>query len=661
MSDSTLTVYNDRYELQRRVARGGNADVFLARDRVLDRPVALKILFSERADDQVWVERFRKEAQAVAKLSHPNIVEAYDWGQKGNTYYLVMEFVEGRSLAEVLRTEGPLHPDRAAEIASDVAAALGFAHASGVVHTDVKPGNIMITEQGRVKVADFGTFQEIAAGPDEGERSAMVLGTAAYFSPEQALGKQCDPRSDLYSLGVVLYEMVTGKPPFDGATPVDVARKHVTEVPVAPSAAGVAIPAGVESVIMKLLAKNPANRYATAEDLAADLKRFRDGAAVQAEPIMEAPLIGIDLVGLDPFDDEALAAILPPPEPPPRSKRTGAFVALLALLLLALAGLVTLFVRNLDDESALTSITEVPNVVEVDVAIATELLEQAGFEVEVVEEANDQFARGIVFGQDPIGGAKVEDGSVITLRVSRGVQAVAVPSVVDLAAPDAQALLEKLGFLVQVDRLNDDEVPKDFVISQSPTAGEEADEGSTIVLTVSDGPESVKVPDLRNKPVIEAAATLGGLEFTIKVVEEPSDTIPEGTVIRTSPPGNSEIPKGSEVTLFVSKGLATTVVPTVVGLTQQVAVGQIQAAGFNLSVSFAVVPKGSPNIGRVITQSPAGGAEAPNASVVTLIIGMEDPTPTTPTSSSSTTSTTSTSTTSTTSTTTSTTTTTTIP
>ena len=274
-----LTVFNGRYELLRRIARGGMADVYLARDASLGRQVAVKVLFPEFANDPSFVERFRREAKAAANLNHPNIVGIYDWGQEQGTYYIVMEYVVGRSMADVLRSTGPLSPDRAAEIASDVADALSSAHSAGLVHRDIKLGNIIVSDDGQVKVADFGIATALARRTgDNLTHIGSVMGTATYFSPEQAQGKALDGRSDLYSLGVVLYEMIVGKPPFTADTSTAVAVKHVQERPLSPSILGVSIAQSLEAIILKLLAKNPANRYPKAEDLRADLQRYLEGA-----------------------------------------------------------------------------------------------------------------------------------------------------------------------------------------------------------------------------------------------------------------------------------------------------------------------------------------------------------------------------------------------
>ena len=290
MADRPAPIFGGRYQLRRRIARGGMAEVFLAHDRMLDRPVALKVLFPELSTDPNFVERFRREAQAAANLSHPNIVSIYDWGEEQGTYYIVMELVDGRPLSTMLKNEGPLLADRAADIGAHVASALAFAHKNGVVHRDVKPGNVLIDGAGNVKVADFGIARAKDSVEDNLTQTGAVMGTATYFSPEQAQGLGVDARSDIYSLGVMLYEMVCGQPPFTGSNPVAVATKHVSDPPPRPRTVNPNLSPAFESIILTCLAKDPDDRYASPPTTCAPTWC----ASVRAAPVAAQPFLDED-------------------------------------------------------------------------------------------------------------------------------------------------------------------------------------------------------------------------------------------------------------------------------------------------------------------------------------------------------------------------------
>jgi serine/threonine-protein kinase len=632
MSDPGPTILNGRYELHHSIGRGGMADVFLARDQLLDRPVALKILFPEFATDPAFVERFRREATAAANLNHPNIVGVYDWGAVAGTYFIVMEFVDGRTLSSIVRAEGALHPDRAADIGADVAAALGFAHRNGVVHRDVKPGNVLITQAGQVKVADFGIARAISHNADENlTQVGTVMGTATYFSPEQARGDAVDPRSDIYSLGCVLYEMVVGRPPFTGDSPVAIAYQHVQESPVPPRQLNPGLPPALEAIILKCLAKNPANRYPSAEDLRADLRRFREGGRILAEPVM--PPVEPEPTGVVAATTTAVpaagrgatdAAPVYYDEDDYEPRRTsGLFLAGLIALLVLLAGMLFLLARALglgDDGSPAVSQVEVPKVIGQPVADAQRILEDLKFKVEITQEANDVEEVGVVFDQDPKFGEKVDEGSTVRLKVSAGADTVAVPDVIGSQLEQARLLLIAQGFTVVVDQVDNEDAPVDEVVDQVPGPNEDAPKGSDVRLIVSKGPAPRPVPDVVGRTIAEASNLLGQAGFAVNQTSQASDTVEEGRVISTDPPADSVQPKGTAITVVVSSGPAEEVVPSVVGLTEANALNTINAAGFSPVVVEQDTVNPTEN-GRVISQNPAGNTVALAGAEVTITVG----------------------------------------
>jgi len=643
------------------------ADVFLARDQLLDRPVAVKVLFPQYAAEPSFVARFRREAQAAANLNHPSVVSVYDWGTHDDTYFIVMEYVEGRSLADVLAAEGHLYPDRAVEVATDVAAALGFAHRNGTVHRDVKPGNIMITPSGQVKVTDFGIARAFGGDDDELTQTGSVMGTASYFSPEQAQGKPVDPRSDLYSLGVVLFEMLTGEPPFSGASPVSIAYKHVQEQPPLVTQLNPSVPPALEAIISRLLAKNPEQRYPAAEDVRADLRRFREGHPVAAVRPVTAPPVGIapttamavshsshspqphapqahgNGVAPRPPDTGSARAVIDTTRAVPASaavrqiepveeyyeppSRTGIFVIMLAALLLLMIGLVVFIANQIGgtptEEENEVATNAVPSVVGESQRSAVNRLGDAGFTVAEEFADNSEFEPGTVFAQDPVARTEVAPESVVKIFIVAAAQQVEVPSVIDLTREEANTQLTNFGLTVSVDRVADDVVENDRVINQSLVAGQMVNVGSEITITVSTGPAQAQVPELANLTLADASNQLVQQRFSnVNIVFEAHASVPDSSVIRVEPAPGSQIDLTAQVTVVVSNGPNSGPVPAVAGLTQQAADQQLRERGFVPEMVPVPVDPNSGQVGRVISQTPEALSLEATGTVVQIHVGV---------------------------------------
>lgn len=634
MSEQDLRVLGGRYEIHRRLARGGMAQVYLARDRSLDRPVAIKELVPEFATDPSFVERFRREAQAAANLAHPNIVGVYDWGTQDGTYFIVMEYIDGPSLSQVIRRDGPLHPRRAAELAGEVAGALGFAHSRGVVHRDVKPGNVLLTGSGQSKVTDFGIARALSSPDEDLTQAGSVMGTATYFSPEQAQGLPVDPRSDLYSLGVVLYEMVTGRAPFVGDAPLAIAYKHVQDRPAAPSTIITDLPRGIDAIIMKLLSKRPDDRYASAEELRMDLRRFLQGETTNAERALAAG------VGAAAAGAAAATAVQPAvegyaAEEPQEGghSRTGLFLGAMVVLLALVAGGLFWWANGLNGE------VEVPDLIGETREEAERLLSDRGLVADVTEEPNDKVDAGRVSAQNPKAGTGLSKGDPVELTVSTGRATKVVPDVVTRTENEARNILTAEGFEVMVENVEDAEAESGTVVSQDPAGGAEATEGSPVTITVSLGPGEEVVPDVSGQSLSSAQGELQARGFRIGgQQEESSESFAEGQVTRTDPAGGVTADRNSRVTIFVSTGVEQVGVPDVTNQTESTASAALRGDGFDVSVKTESVAPGDPT-GRVLSQSPSGGTRADKGSTVTITVGIAPATTTTSSTSSSTTST----------------------
>jgi eukaryotic-like serine/threonine-protein kinase len=619
----TPRVLSGRYELSHLVARGGMAEVYRARDQLLDRPVALKVLFPELSVDRSFVERFRREAQAAANLSHPNIVPVFDWGEDAGTYFIVMEFVDGRALSSILRTAGPLHPDRAAEIAADVAGALAYAHRHGVVHRDVKPGNVLITEEGTIKVTDFGIAR--AVNTEESlTQTGAVMGTATYFSPEQAEGMGVDSRSDIYSLGVVLFEMVTGRPPFLGDTPVAVASKHVREHPPAPREVNPGVPPDLEAIILKCLAKSPDHRYATGDDLRIDLLRFREGRAVGATspPTGQHPTVSttqsVRAVGT-----QALPAVAGDDfEGGQEPNRTKLYAGLLALLLVALA-VVIIFLGNSVGwwhigEKANTSFA-LPDVTSQSVSKAEQTLQHKGLKTTVqVDKSATSTPDTDVLRTVPAKGTTVNKGDKVTLVTGAQGPPVSIPDLVGQSVTFAKSELQQKGLQANV-QFSSTCTQQNIVCSQNPKSGQTITPGGTVnIFTQS---TTTPVPDVTGLNQTTACNLLGQKGFQCgAITTQASSTVPKNDVISTSPAPGAQEPSNANVNLVVSSGPSSVLVPYVIGDTQAQAASALTSSGLSPVVICQLTLDPSQD-GLVQAQSPNGGQTESPGTTVDITVG----------------------------------------
>ena len=628
----------DRYELLGHIARGGMADVYEARDTLLGRRVAVKVLHSQFSSDEAFVKRFRREAQAAANLSHPNIVGIYDWGQEGSTYFIVMELIEGRSLRDVLREEGPLLPRRAIEISAEVAAALSVAHRSGLVHRDIKPGNMLLAADGTVKVTDFGIAR---AWDDSSEltKTGSVIGTATYFSPEQAQGAPADERSDIYALGVVMYEMLTGRPPFSGENPVAVAYQHVSSLAAQPSIDNPDVPPDLDGIVMRALDKNPELRYQTADDLRQALLIFLRGETQPTVPSAEAPTQLIQQSPVPPptaTPDEIYRQVAPPE---PASSQLPFIITTFALVV-ALAVGIFLLLRALAPGTPDQTLIPIPTVAGMTQAEALLELQQLGFNVIPEPNASEEVEEGRVIGTKPPAGEEAEDGAFIIVFVSLGAEAFPVPSVVGFDLERATELLEKDGLtLGTVDQVSDDEMPAGEVISQDPLAGEDAAPGTAVNLMVSTGLEEFAIPDdLVGRSAGDVGFILGNLGLEVVVDQEFSAEVLQGFVVRTEPVGGATVSSGDQVTVYVSDGPEPVAVPPLIGTTEDQARSALEALGLVIRVNAATIEVSADQDGLVAEQLPAAGTEVEPGSTVSVTLG-KAPAPTTTTTEATTTTT----------------------
>jgi eukaryotic-like serine/threonine-protein kinase len=629
VSDTLIgTLFDGRYQVVRKLGAGGMANVYLAEDQELGRRVAIKILNDRHANDEQFVERFRREAKNAAALSHPNIVSIYDRGEAEGTYYIAMEFLDGRSLKELIVSRGPAPISVSVEYARQILQALRFAHRHGIVHRDIKPHNVLVDAEGRVKVTDFGIAR---AGTSQMTEAGSIVGTAQYLSPEQARGTSVDQRSDVYSLGIVLYELLTGTVPFNGDTPVEIAMKHLSTVPEPPSVKRPEIPRDLDLIVMRSLAKDPADRYQSAEEMDADLERFARGSAVS--PVTEESATQIMRAPLDPIAATAATMISPgrrttqlPPPPPPvyydleePIHRRPVWPWIAALLFVVVAGVGGwLLYREVSNKLNSTKPIPVNLYLNEPETQARQKIKADGFAPLVDHHSSRTTPIGLVFKQDPAAGKRIPKGSQVHIWISTGVPRSPVPSLVGQQSTSAVEALTKAHLKPDIHNVPSSE-PAGQVLAQEPKPGVKLTQGSPVRINVSKGPQPVSVPGVIGEPIDQATSELAGLGFKVQP-RYVDDSQPANTVINQSPQSGGSAGKGSVVSLTVSKGPQTSTVPDVTSSDLGSAQQTLQASGFRSHVITQDVT--DPNSdGVVLSQTPAGGAQEPAKTVITLVVG----------------------------------------
>jgi beta-lactam-binding protein with PASTA domain/predicted Ser/Thr protein kinase len=625
------SVFDGRYRIIRKLGAGGMANVYLAEDQELGRRVAIKILDDRHAADDSFIERFRREAKNAAGLSHPNIVSIYDRGEAEGTYYIAMEYLSGRSLKELIVGRGPTPIRIAIDYTRQILAALGFAHRNGIVHRDIKPHNVVVDADGRLKVTDFGIAR---SGASQMTEVGSIIGTAQYLSPEQARGAPVDQRSDVYSVGIVLYEMLTGKVPFTGETPLEIAMKHLSEVPVPPSEVRSDVPEDLDLVVLRALAKDPEDRYQTAEEMDADLARIQRGLSVSSETTdaATAVLAGAGISGAPTIIAPRPTQVAPPQPParmppagyygyegPPRRSRA-LWPWVLVLLLLLGAGFAAWFgYGKIRDELNANKPVSVPYVLGLKQAQAVAKIKDKGLKTRIVRGASAIYPAGTVMRQSIDGGEKTDRGNTVRLTISTGKPKTRVPDVVGKQQSDAVAALTAAHLKVRVFHVYSSRTP-DTVTGQDPPADSRVFWNTTVRVNVSQGSKQIEIPSVVGQPYASARSTLlaAGLDVAKSVVDSNQ---PANTVIAQAPDAGTRVGAGTTVTLSVSRGAtATTPVPDVRDQDEPTAKALLTGSGFKVTVVRQTVTDPGEQ-GIVLDQRPAGGANAPAGSTVTIVVG----------------------------------------
>ena len=649
-----------RYEVRSLIGRGGMAEVHLGFDTRLSRVVAIKMLRRDLAQDSIFQARFRREAQSAASLNHPNIVAVYDTGEEiiedavGRSIavpYIVMEYVEGHTVKDLISDGTAVPINEAVEIVSGVLSALDYSHANHLVHRDIKPGNIMLTSDGKIKVMDFGIARALTDSQATMTQTNAVVGTAQYLSPEQARGETVDARSDLYSTGVVLFELLTGRPPFKGDSAVAVAYQHVEQIPPTPSSILSDIPDSLDRVVLKALAKNREDRYPSAAAMLSDLQRVSRGLDVAAPPadswatevLPTSGMGGAQTAATTPMSavaprggGQAMAATstsLPPvaeradaaeEASKARKRRTVIIASVVAIALLLIAGSVWALTRR----AAAPETVAVPTVVGLSQANAKAQIEAAGFVWELNSEkvASDSVEEGSVASTDPAGGTQAEKGSTVRVTISSGPDSVVLPdNLVGMTPEDARKAIETLGLKWELDssKVASDTVAEGKVAQTNPSPGSKVKAGQTIRVYLSSGSDEVEVPDLDGMSQDQARSALKAVGLELGNVTSVDSEKDKDRIVAQDPVTGTKVKKGTTIGVSVSNGKTAQVeIPTVVGTSSEDAQAQLKALGLNVTVEEVA---GNQPAGQVLSIEPGEGSKVEKNSTVKLKVSKGAP------------------------------------
>lgn len=607
-----------RYRIIAMLARGGMATVYEALDTRLDRVVALKIMHKGLAEDHGFVERFQREARAAARLSHPHVVAVFDQGEADGHVYLAMEYVPGRTLRDVLRQYGPLTSEQALTILDPVVEALAAAHAAGFVHRDIKPENVLISNDGRIKVADFGLARAVTSDGAT-TTQGLLIGTVAYLSPEQVEHGKADGRSDVYAAGILLYEMVTGKVPHTAENPLSVAYQHVNNDVPAPSLVNPAVPAEVDALVTTATRRDPQLRYQDAQAFLSDIRKVRT-LLPAARPFADSrDTLIVDAAMVEEFAQQQPAASpapVPAASPARTPRRKGPIVAAIVVIVAVALAAVGGFVAY----KTFFGGVPIPNVVGMDVAKAESTATKAGFTVDVTgEEYSETVAKDVVIASDPEPGGNLAEGGTIGLTVSKGPERYNVPDVAGLSVAEATAAIEaaKLTVASATSEKYDDKVAAGLVAGTNPEAGTPSKPGTGVTVFISKGPKPVPIPDVIGESAKTVTKQLAAAGLKASVVgEEFSMKYPKGDVITVSPKVGTVVDSGSTVELVVSKGPPPVVVPNLVDMSKEQAISTLSNLGLKVDVNEGAFTP----LNRVLSQSPVAGTKVPKGSTVSINI-----------------------------------------